>query len=106
MELKGTVLNVVDFGAFIDIGLKDSGLVHIGQMANRYVKSPYDVTAVGDVVTVWVRAVDKDPRRGSLTVIPPGTERKPAERKPPPRPGVPPPGPRRPPQEAPPPHAR
>src|SRR5262249_42479716 len=43
MELKGTVLNVVDFGAFIDIGLKDSGLVHISQMANRYIKSPYDV---------------------------------------------------------------
>src|SRR5439155_17740878 len=54
MELKGTVLNVVDFGAFIDIGLKDSGLVHISQMANRYIKSPYDVVAVGDVVTVWV----------------------------------------------------
>src|SRR5262249_38174832 len=46
MELKGTVLNVVDFGAFIDIGLKDSGLVHISQMAHRYVKSPYDVVAV------------------------------------------------------------
>src|SRR5262249_33732097 len=43
MELKGTVLNVVDFGAFIDIGLKDSGLVHISQMANRYIKNPYDV---------------------------------------------------------------
>ena len=59
MELKGTVLNVVDFGAFIDIGLKDSGLVHISQMANRYVKSPYEVAAVGDVVNVWVLAVDK-----------------------------------------------
>ena len=46
MELKGTVLNVVDFGAFVDIGLKDSGLVHISQMANRYIKSPYDVVAV------------------------------------------------------------
>jgi len=45
MELKGTVLNVVDFGAFIDVGLKDSGLVHISQMANRYVKSPYEVAA-------------------------------------------------------------
>src|SRR5205814_3153068 len=43
MELKGTVLNVVDFGAFVDIGLKDSGLVHISQMANRYIKSPYEV---------------------------------------------------------------
>jgi uncharacterized protein len=53
MELKGTVLNVVDFGAFVDIGLKDSGLVHISQMANRYIKSPYDVVAVSDVVVVW-----------------------------------------------------
>ena len=86
MELKGTVLNVVDFGAFIDIGLKDSGLVHISQMANRYVKSPYDVVAVGDVVTVWVLAVDKERRRVSLTMIQPGTERKPPEKKaPPPR---------------------
>jgi uncharacterized protein len=86
MELKGTVLNVVDFGAFIDIGLKDSGLVHISQMANRYVKSPYDVVAVGDVVNVWVLSVDKERRRVSLTMIQPGTERKPPERKPaPPR---------------------
>ncbi len=97
MELKGTVLNVVDFGAFIDIGLKDSGLVHISQMANRYVKSPYDVAAVGDVVTVWVLAVDKDRRRVSLTMIQPGTERKPPEKKPqPPRREGPPPA-RRPP---------
>jgi uncharacterized protein len=85
MDLKGTVLNVVDFGAFIDIGLKDSGLVHISQMANRYVKSPYDVAAVGDVVTVWVLAVDKERHRVSLTMIPPGTERKPQERRLPPR---------------------
>lgn len=83
MELKGTVLNVVDFGAFVDIGLKDSGLVHISQMANRYVKNPYDVVTVGDVVTVWVLTVDKDRRRVSLTMIHPGTERKPAEKKPP-----------------------
>lgn len=87
MELKGTVLNVVDFGAFIDIGLKDSGLVHISQMANRYVKSPYEVAAVGDVVTVWVLNVDPERRRVSLTMIKPGTERKPPERRPPaPRP--------------------
>ncbi|MBY0524705.1 MAG: RNA-binding transcriptional accessory protein [Gemmataceae bacterium] len=82
MELKGTVLNVVDFGAFIDIGLKDSGLVHISQMANRYIKNPYDVVAVGDVVSVWVLNVDKDRKRVSLTMIQPGTERKPPERKP------------------------
>jgi uncharacterized protein len=82
MELKGTVLNVVDFGAFIDIGLKDSGLVHISQMANRYIKNPYEVVAVGAVVTVWVLTVDQNRRRVSLTMIKPGTERKPPERKP------------------------
>jgi protein Tex len=82
MELKGTVLNVVDFGAFVDIGLKDSGLVHISQMANRYIKSPYDVVAVSDVVTVWVLKVDQERHRVSLTMIAPGTERKPPEKKP------------------------
>jgi uncharacterized protein len=81
MELKGTVLNVVDFGAFVDIGLKDSGLVHISQMANRYIKSPYDVVAVSDVVNVWVLNVDQQRHRVSLTMIQPGTERKPPERK-------------------------
>lgn len=98
MELKGTVLNVVDFGAFVDIGLKDSGLVHISQMANRYVKNPYEVVAVGDVVTVWVLSVDQGRRRVSLTMIKPGTERKPPERKPPERP----PAERRPPERRPP----
>jgi uncharacterized protein len=82
MELKGTVLNVVDFGAFVDIGLKDSGLVHISQMANRYIKSPYDVVAVSDVVTVWVLNVDQQRHRVSLTMIKPGTERKPGEKRP------------------------
>jgi uncharacterized protein len=82
MELKGTVLNVVDFGAFVDIGLKDSGLVHISQMANRYIKSPYDVVNVGEVVKVWVLNVDQERRRVSLTMIQPGTERRPPERKP------------------------
>jgi protein Tex len=81
MELKGTVLNVVDFGAFVDIGLKDSGLVHISQMANRYIKSPYDVVAVNDVVTVWVLTVDMERKRVSLSMIKPGTERKPPQKK-------------------------
>jgi protein Tex len=85
MELKGTVLNVVDFGAFVDVGLKDSGLVHISQLANRFVKSPYDVVAVGDVVTVWVLTVDQERRRVSLTMIAPGTERKPLEKRPAPQ---------------------
>ena len=79
MELKGTVLNVVDFGAFVDIGLKDSGLVHISQLANRYVKSPHDVVSVGDVVTVWVMGVDQERKRVSLTMVKPGTERQRAQ---------------------------
>jgi uncharacterized protein len=82
MELKGTVLNVVDFGAFVDIGLKDSGLVHISHMANRFIKNPYDIVSVGDVVAIWVLSVDQDRRRVSLTMIRPGTERR-HERKPP-----------------------
>jgi uncharacterized protein len=82
MELKGTVLNVVDFGAFIDIGLKDSGLVHISQMANRYIKSPYELVSVSDVVTVWVLSVDRERRRVSLTMIKPGTPRRPPEKRP------------------------
>lgn len=71
MELTGTVLNVVDFGAFVDIGLKDSGLVHISQMANRYIKSPHEVVAVGDVVKVWVLGIEKDRRRVSLSMVDP-----------------------------------
>lgn len=82
MELKGTVLNVVDFGAFVDVGLKDSGLVHISQIANRFIRSPYELVAVGDVVTVWVLQVDHERRRVSLTMIRPGTQSKPPERKP------------------------
>ncbi|MBA4189205.1 MAG: hypothetical protein C0467_14500 [Planctomycetaceae bacterium] len=77
MELKGTVLNVVPFGAFVDIGLKESGLVHISQMANRYIKSPYDVVAVGDVITVWVMEVKPGEKKISLSMITPGQERRP-----------------------------
>ena len=80
MELKGTVLNVVDFGAFVDIGLKDSGLVHISQLANRYIKSPHDVVSVGDVVSAWVMGVDGERKRVSLTMVKPGTERPRGER--------------------------
>jgi uncharacterized protein len=71
MQLKGTVLNVLDFGAFVDVGLKDSGLVHISQLANRFVKSPHEIVSVGDVVTVWVLNVDLTRRRVSLTMLPP-----------------------------------
>lgn len=79
MELSGTVLNVVDFGAFVDIGLKDSGLVHISQMADKFVNDPHQVVAVGDIVHVWVLDVDKERRRVSLTMIPPGQQRRRAE---------------------------
>ena len=75
MELMGCVLNVVDFGAFVDIGLHDSGLVHVSQLANRYVKDPHDVVSVGDIVKVWVMEIDKTRRRVSLTMIAPGTPR-------------------------------
>lgn len=71
MELRGTVLNVVDFGVFVDIGLKDSGLVHISQMSHNYVRSPHDIAAVGDSVTVWVMQIDSERRRVSLTMIDP-----------------------------------
>ncbi|MEX0936641.1 MAG: Tex family protein [Pirellulales bacterium] len=75
MELEGSVLNVVDFGAFVDIGLSDSGLVHVSQLADRYVRDPHEVVSVGDRVKVWVTAIDKSRRRVSLTMIKPGTER-------------------------------
>jgi uncharacterized protein len=75
MELRGTVLNVVDFGAFVDVGLSDSGLVHISQLSSGYVRDPHDVVAVGDQVRVWVSAIDKERRRVALTMIEPGTEK-------------------------------
>lgn len=75
MELTGTVLNVVDFGAFVDIGMHDSGLVHVSQLADRFIRDPHDVVAVGDIVRVWVKEVDKQRRRVSLTMIPPGRQR-------------------------------
>jgi len=75
MELQGNVLNVVDFGVFVDIGLSDSGLVHISRLADRYIRDPHEVVGVGDVLKVWVVDVDRARRRVSLTAIPPGTER-------------------------------
>ncbi|MED4599498.1 Tex family protein [Paenibacillus validus] len=68
MELKGTVRNVIDFGAFVDIGIKNDGLVHISQMSNSYVKHPMDVVSVGDVVTVWVLNIDTKKGRVGLTM--------------------------------------
>jgi uncharacterized protein len=81
MELKGSVLNVVDFGAFVDIGLHDSGMVHISQLSMRYVRDPHDVVSVGQVVTVWVLEIDKTRRRVALTMVKPGSEPKKPERR-------------------------
>ena len=73
MELQGTVRNVIDFGAFVDIGIKNDGLVHISQLSDRFVKHPMDVVSVGDNVTVWVLNVDLKKGRVGLTM------RKPAD---------------------------
>jgi uncharacterized protein len=68
MELKGTVRNVIDFGAFVDIGVHQDGLVHISQITNRYIKHPSEVLKVGDIVTVWILSVDVAKKRISLTM--------------------------------------
>jgi len=68
MSLTGTVRNVVDFGAFVDIGIKNDGLVHISQMADRYIRHPMEVVAVGDVVTVQVLSVDRERGKVSLSM--------------------------------------
>lgn len=71
MELQGTVRNVVDFGAFVDIGVKQDGLVHISKLQKGRVKHPLDVVSLGDIVTVWVEKVEVEKGRISLTMIPP-----------------------------------
>jgi uncharacterized protein len=68
MMLKGTVRNVVDFGAFVDIGVKQAGLVHISQLSDRFIKDPSRVVAVGDVVDVRVVSVDIDRGRIQLSM--------------------------------------
>jgi len=69
MELEGTVRNVVDFGAFVDIGVKQDGLVHISKLTNGYVKHPMDVVHVGEVVKVWIEDVDVNKARIALTMV-------------------------------------
>lgn len=69
MELQGTVRNVVDFGAFVDIGVKQDGMVHISKLSNRFVKHPTDIVSVGNVVTVWVDQVDLKKGRIALTML-------------------------------------
>ncbi|MEL3962665.1 Tex family protein [Lysinibacillus endophyticus] len=71
MELQGTVRNVVDFGAFVDIGVKQDGLVHISKLQKRRIKHPLEVVSLGDIVTVWVEKVEVDKGRISLTMITP-----------------------------------
>ena len=71
MELQGTIRNVVDFGAFVDIGVKQDGLVHISRMKKGFVKHPSDVVAVGDIVTVWVIEIDSKKGRVGLSMLPP-----------------------------------
>ncbi|ATU29475.1 TPA: RNA-binding transcriptional accessory protein [Enterococcus faecium] len=69
MELTGTVRNVIDFGAFVDIGVKQDGLVHISKLSKKFVKHPTDVVSVGDIVTVWIEQVDTKKGRISLTML-------------------------------------
>ena len=76
MELEGTVRNVVDFGAFVDCGLHDDGLVHISKMSEGYINHPFDVVSVGQIVKVWVLEVDLKKNRLQLTMIDPNKPKK------------------------------
>ncbi|MBQ0140663.1 MAG: RNA-binding transcriptional accessory protein [Kurthia sp.] len=71
MELQGTVRNVVDFGAFVDIGVKQDGMVHISKLKKGFVKHPLDVVSLGDIVTVWVDQIDEKKGRVALTMLAP-----------------------------------
>nr|MDO8117827.1 S1 RNA-binding domain-containing protein [Candidatus Sigynarchaeota archaeon] len=68
MILKGTVRNVVDFGAFVDIGIKYNGLVHISEIANKFVKNPHEHLSVGDVIDVMVKEIDLSRKRVQLSI--------------------------------------
>lgn len=69
MKLKGTIRNVVDFGAFVDIGVKQDGLLHISQIANKFVKNPLDLLKVGDIVDVTVLKIDIPKQRIALSMV-------------------------------------
>lgn len=71
MELQGTVRNVVDFGAFVDCGVKEDGLVHLSRMSKKFIKHPLDVVSVGDIIKVWVVSVNLLKGRVELTMLPP-----------------------------------
>jgi uncharacterized protein len=68
MELVGTVRNVVDFGAFVDVGVKNDGLVHISRMSDRYIRHPMDVVSVGDTVKVWIAGIDAEKQKLALSM--------------------------------------
>ena len=69
MKLQGTVRNVVDFGAFIDIGLHNDGLVHISKMSNEFIKNPTDIVSVGDIVDCYVLDINKEKEKVSLSLV-------------------------------------
>lgn len=71
MKLNGTVRNVVDFGAFVDIGVKQDGLVHISKLSKKFVKNPMDMISVGDIVEVWILDIDENKGKVSLTMVDP-----------------------------------
>ncbi|ELH1729663.1 RNA-binding transcriptional accessory protein [Staphylococcus pseudintermedius] len=71
MKLNGTVRNVVDFGAFVDIGIKQDGLVHISKLAKKFIKHPMDIVSVGDIVEVWIENIDENKGKVALTMIDP-----------------------------------
>lgn len=71
MKLSGTVRNVVDFGAFVDIGVKQDGLVHVSKLSKKFVKNPMDIVSVGDIVDVWILDIDEKKGKVSLTMIDP-----------------------------------
>ncbi|MDE0934350.1 MAG: S1 RNA-binding domain-containing protein, partial [Mariniblastus sp.] len=75
MQLDAQVVNVVDFGVFVDIGLGESSLVHVSQLSNHFIKDPHRFFSVGDVLNVWVGEIDAERRRVKLTAIRPGSKK-------------------------------
>ena len=71
MKLNGTVRNVDDFRAFVDIGVKQDGLVHISKLSKKFVKNPMDMISVGDIVEVWILDIDENKGKVSLTMVAP-----------------------------------
>ena len=74
MKLEGTVRNITDFGAFVDVGIHESGLVHISKMSKRRIAHPSEIMKVGDIISVWVIEADINRKRLALTMIEPSQE--------------------------------